>query len=611
MASTTLTNQWASLTVGDYSVLNNDWGISASQSSVAYTSIAVANTASVNTGLTMSWVTPDVIPPSYVYAYPEVYWGTQYGKFSPTYSTTVGNISNLLVNYSTSISSTANADVMLEVWLTNAAGTITHEVAVKVAGWSDGNTTPYQDQYITALTNLNAPGAGGSWNFISYRTSSDMLSGTISFSNILKSLVAQGIVSSTDIISGVELGSEMRSGSGTLQVNNFNVYEALTQPNTIIETATSPSQTFDISTNDNYTITGSNGNLVRFEFPQSNYTITTTASGLLVVDKTSGSVVNLNGISASQLQFPSSSLFSTSPSTPAAPTVTESLTSDTGSSATDHITSNPALTGTADANATIHFNVDGTNISATATANASGVWTFADTGLVNGNHTVIASETNASGLTGTASLSFALDTTAPVVTESLLNIAASSTPPSLTAIPTLTGTGDANTLVTIKDGASVLGTATSNASGAWSYTPSTLANGLHTLTAQETDAAGNTGTASVALNLNVTSTPTPTSSAATVTGSVGSDWGTGFIENISIGGGSKGIASGWTLNFDSTANVTNIWGASIVSHIGNHYVLQNVSYDAQVAAGGVTLVGFQATHGIAGDGVTNLHIQAA
>jgi hypothetical protein len=71
--SATLTKQWDSLTVGDYTVLNNDWGIPASQQSSAYTSITVADTSNVNNNLTMNWTTPNVIPGTYVYAYPEVY----------------------------------------------------------------------------------------------------------------------------------------------------------------------------------------------------------------------------------------------------------------------------------------------------------------------------------------------------------------------------------------------------------------------------------------------------------------------------------------------------------------------------------------------------------
>ena len=56
----------------------------------------------------------------------------------------------------------------------------------------------------------------------------------------------------------------------------------------------------------------------------------------------------------------------------------------------------------------------------------------------------------------------------------------------------LTGTAEANSTVTVFDGATLLGTATADSTGAWSYTTSPLQNGPHAFTATATDAAGNT-----------------------------------------------------------------------------------------------------------------------
>ncbi len=100
----------------------------------------------------------------------------------------------------------------------------------------------------------------------------------------------------------------------------------------------------------------------------------------------------------------------------AAPTVTESLANDTGSSATDKITASDALTGTGLANSVVHFSIDGSPIDATTTADAQGHWAFTPTGLADGSHTVVASETDSLGNTGTATLGFTLDTTSPDVT---------------------------------------------------------------------------------------------------------------------------------------------------------------------------------------------------
>ncbi|WP_441279892.1 Ig-like domain-containing protein [Bradyrhizobium sp. 63_E2_N1_3] len=97
-----------------------------------------------------------------------------------------------------------------------------------------------------------------------------------------------------------------------------------------------------------------------------------------------------------------------------APVVTASLASDTGLSATDKITSNAAIAGAAEANAVIHFTVDGTEIVATVEADASGAWSFAPTGLADGSHTVIAGETDAAGNVGaTSPVTFTLDTHGP------------------------------------------------------------------------------------------------------------------------------------------------------------------------------------------------------
>ena len=88
------------------------------------------------------------------------------------------------------------------------------------------------------------------------------------------------------------------------------------------------------------------------------------------------------------------------------PTVTAALAHSTGA---NNVTSNDALTGTADANATVTL-TEGSTVLGTTTANASGVWAFSPTGLAQGAQTMTASETNAAGLTGSSALTFTYDT---------------------------------------------------------------------------------------------------------------------------------------------------------------------------------------------------------
>ncbi|WP_312009954.1 Ig-like domain-containing protein, partial [Bradyrhizobium sp. CIR3A] len=196
------------------------------------------------------------------------------------------------------------------------------------------------------------------------------------------------------------------------------------------------------------------------------------------------------------------------------PTVTEALVSDTGTSATDHLTTNPALNGTGHANTVVHFTIDGSTIVATATADAQGAWSFTPTGLADGLHTIVASQTDAFGNTGSAALSFTLDTAAPTVAIT------STGGPVNQASQTITGTvgvADAGATVTILDNATAIGTAIVQANGTWSTTV-TLNQGGNSLTARVSDAAGNTATSGAVVYTLSTVGPTVTETLVADTG---------------------------------------------------------------------------------------------
>jgi hypothetical protein len=197
--------------------------------------------------------------------------------------------------------------------------------------------------------------------------------------------------------------------------------------------------------------------------------------------------------------------FNLTNSVPLAPPVTVHLVSDTGASSSDNITFNDSLTGLGDANAVVHFAVGGKAIAGTSTANSSGTWSFTPTGLTDGTYTIVASETNAAGNTGTASLTFTLDTAAPAVTESLVQDTGASSSDKITSNPALTGSGDPNAVVHFTvDGVAIAATAAANSSGGWTFTSTGVADGTHTIVASETDVAGNTGNASLSIDLDTT-----------------------------------------------------------------------------------------------------------
>ena len=195
---------------------------------------------------------------------------------------------------------------------------------------------------------------------------------------------------------------------------------------------------------------------------------------------------------------------------PGAPAIT-SFSTDSGTVG-DGLTNDNTLTltGTATAGSTVKV-YDGATLLGSATANSNGAWSYTTTALSNGAHGLTATATDATGVTGPASmaLNVTIDATAPVApTISSFSTDSGVAGDGITNdnTLTLTGTAEAGSTVNVYDGATLLGSANANGSGAWSFTTAALTNGAHSLTATATDAAGNTGVASTALSVTIDTT---------------------------------------------------------------------------------------------------------
>jgi hypothetical protein len=130
-------------------------------------------------------------------------------------------------------------------------------------------------------------------------------------------------------------------------------------------------------------------------------------------------------------------------------------------------------------------------------SDGSGVWRFTpDAALADGTHNLIATTANSA-----ASTAFTVTVDSPVVAPApTLNYVYDGAGTSQGYLangahtdetrPLLIGTAQANTLVTIHDGNTVVGTVLSDGSGVWRFTPDTaLADGSHSLTATTQNSA--------------------------------------------------------------------------------------------------------------------------
>ena len=143
----------------------------------------------------------------------------------------------------------------------------------------------------------------------------------------------------------------------------------------------------------------------------------------------------------------------------------------------------------------------------TATVGQDGKWSTTVT-LGESTNAIVASITDQAGNSGSASVSYTLDTQPPVVT---IDQTGSITNQNQQVISGTLTAGDApiGSTITLSDNGTAVGTATVGSNGKWSTTV-TLTKGTNNIVASITDAAGNSGSASLVDTLDTTP-PTITS----------------------------------------------------------------------------------------------------
>ena len=199
------------------------------------------------------------------------------------------------------------------------------------------------------------------------------------------------------------------------------------------------------------------------------------------------------------------------------PTVTISSSGGVTNQASQSISGTVSATEAAAGSTVTIF--DGATQIATAALQNDGSWTATVSLLNEGANSITAEDTDAAGNTGTSSpVTFALDTLPPTV--AITSSGGLTNQPSQTISGTVSTTeAAAGSMVTLFDGVTQVGTAALQSDGSWSANVSLLNEGANSVTAEDTDAAGNTGTSSPVTFTLDTQPPTVaiTSAGATTT----------------------------------------------------------------------------------------------
>ncbi len=183
-------------------------------------------------------------------------------------------------------------------------------------------------------------------------------------------------------------------------------------------------------------------------------------------------------------------------------------------------TNTPAISGTADPNVTVTV-TEGGNAVCQTSSNGSGQWNCSPASpMSEGPHTISAVATNTANTASTpATRTFTIDITPPAEAPTISNPAEGSSTSNPT--PTISGTAEADSTVTVREGGNLLCTAITNGAGSWTCTSSTLNEGPHAISATATDMAGNVGPTSAPRNFTVdTSAPPAPAITTPATGSV-------------------------------------------------------------------------------------------
>lgn len=173
-----------------------------------------------------------------VRAYPEVIVGQSPwdGEPSSDFASRIGDLKTFDVTFEVHTPTghaAPGSNIAFDIWLTKGPArgpeAITTEVMIWLSsrgmGGADEKTGRFYFDglkgHISVREDFTAGTAGGTWRYIALFLDEDYLKGSLDLNTILQALIARGLVSEDDWVTGYELGAEVVSGSGRMTLDRL------------------------------------------------------------------------------------------------------------------------------------------------------------------------------------------------------------------------------------------------------------------------------------------------------------------------------------------------------------------------------------------------------
>lgn len=247
MARKTLANDWDSVRLGDYELVNNVWNKGDLVQGTDYTQSVLYDPKDLSANITFKWDWGS--DKGHVLAYPEVIVGYKpWGKSgTDTFNAKISDIRSFDVSHDFDISGqTKLFNVAYDLWLTDkplgGENAITTELMVwahkgglgqfgddaYVGRFSDGGIS--YKIYTYDDFGDSSGGSAHTWRYIAFVADKDAPDATFDMRDILTEAIRRGLVSEKDYVTGYEIGAEINGGKGRLDIHSlthrFETYDA-------------------------------------------------------------------------------------------------------------------------------------------------------------------------------------------------------------------------------------------------------------------------------------------------------------------------------------------------------------------------------------------------